>query len=993
MSEPIPTVGELLRKALFVPCRTQETLHQWIEVYLGLDIPDTLVDPDSTCSPMGLIWEIYSKALSNEEHDFQRILAYAARDSFKTLGAAVLEVLAIVHLERDVAHMAAIEQQAAKAQSYVKAFFDRPILQDYITSDNKRKMDFVRYYNTRTGDNLTEKQFKALSELEQRDFEKKAHYISIILCTMQSTNSEHVPFFVIDEVDVIPTQHLKAYEEAKAIPCTRDGKLPITLLISTRKFSFGKVQQEIDDAATTIDDGSGLHVRHWNLMDVTERCPTWRHKPEEPKVSIYYSDETLKSISEEQYLKLDPEQKSKAKYKKTAGYAGCLKCRLFAQCQGRLATGSKPYVRGSLLKPIADTIQKFRSSAVSFALAQYLCRKPSTEGLIYPSLERELHMLTAAQMASKITGEEYPETFNRDSLVQLLRQREVRFVAGIDYGYTHNFAVPLIALDGNRAFIIGAWSQAELDPAQKIELLDSKIKSFDPVIYADTEAPDMNKLLKKKGYRVKDWKKTPGSVLGGIEIVRYKLAPSIGDPEMFFLAGDEGVEFFFKRLSQYHWALDASGRPSNIPDDTDDDECFTGDTEAFTKRGWVSLREIAPTDEVWSVSSEGEGAWEVPSSVIHKQYSGGMYRISHHHLDFDATEGHSHAVMTQQSWKIDKRYWLQKRTVDEMCSEMYWANNCRWPVGPGAFVGDDEAWVAGFWIAEGCFDTHRPTYIIMDQTKQPQKDILRSRLLSLGWRWSETVNGEAVRFTVSGQGDRASSWRRMFGSGAENKKIGIDLLLRMSQSEREALWDGYMSGDGSRSSAWHFDSVSKTLIEDVQILTMMLGYGCRIVSYNCMRAGRTTITPNGHLSSNTLQSYRGHVLQRRAVAHISKTRFKKYDAKDLMVHCVRVSTGQFLARTNGKPFVAGNCDSIRYPIMNLFKVKGRVMAAEERDEYRPTLAAAQTGGGSVPQGVYGQNDWAKRVLQDYLQSDSTPGQDDAEQEVKGKRGGFIWDLG
>ena len=176
-------------------------------------------------------------------------------------------------------------------------------------------------------------------------------------------------------------------------------------------------------------------------------------------------------------------------------------------------------------------------------------------------------------MAHRITGEDYPEAFDRNALVQLMMQREMKFVAGIDYGYTHNFAVPLMAVDGTRAFVFGAWSQAELDPAQKIELLDSKIKAFDPTIYADTEAPDMNKLLKKKGYRVKDWSKTPGSVIGGIEIVRYKLAPSIGDPELFFLKGDEGCEFFFKRLSQYHWAVDAAGKPSDIPDDTDDDEC------------------------------------------------------------------------------------------------------------------------------------------------------------------------------------------------------------------------------------------------------------------------------------------------------------------------------------------------------------------------------------------------------------------------------------
>lgn len=977
MEQIDPEMEQLLRKAIFVHCKSKEDLHTWIQVYIGLDFPDTLVDPASTSSPMDLLWEIYNKAIHEEDPNFQRILAYASRDSFKTLGAAILEVLAVVHMERSVAHMAAIEQQARKAQSYVKEIFDRPILKDFVVGDNIRRVDFLRYYDPRSGDNFTEKQFVLLSPSQQMALQKKTNYIQVILCTMASTNcvdaatmitmadssekealqvlpgeyvrsfdtvnrkwettkvgsvsyslkesvrvtfengsfvvvsedhpifsrlgwirarnlrlglgcfkaggsatvssrlaswcfetdydetydpmsmvigsllgdasltwprspsgvkygcgprfqvshcaaqrdylllkqrllsrlgieskiwkdgnqfklmtgvlpqfvdlylllypddiktvtteflkkvglqavafwfmddgsgaanrigerpdralsfatcgfsveennllkdrlaqlgwkvhigktnngvknypvlmfddvnksrsfsasidrfvipclryklatpselldtrcidcgfpisvangtgfsrcpihhphslnfgraerrknkeyhtmfglkvasieflgrrwlldlhidtekeelrnfvanssvllhnSEHVPFFVVDEVDVIPKQHLRAYEEAKAIPCTRDGKLPITLLISTRKFSFGKVQQEIDEAATTVDDGSGLNVRHWNLIDVTERCPSTRHLPTEPQIPIYYSDDLLKSVSEEQYLKMDAEQKPK--YKRDIGYAGCLKnCRLFAMCHGRLATGSKPWYRGSLLKPIADTVQKFRSASVPFALAQYLCRRPSAEGLIYPSLERDIHMIGAADMAHRITGEDYPETFSRENLIQLAQQREMKFVVGIDYGFTHNFAVVLLLIDGARAFVVGGWSQPELDPAQKIDLLDAKIKMFDPVIYADTEAPDMNKLLKKKGYRVKDWKKTPGSVLGGIEAVRYKLMPSVGDPELFFLQGDEGAEMFFTRMSKYHWAIDATGKPSDIPDDTDDDE-------------------------------------------------------------------------------------------------------------------------------------------------------------------------------------------------------------------------------------------------------------------------------------------------------------------------------------------------------------------------------------------------------------------------------------
>src|SRR5262245_55157500 len=86
------------RKILFVPCRTKEALHKWIRLFLNLDLPDCIVDPDSNSSPMDMVWECYSKAMNNDDKGFARVLYYASRDSFKTLGAAILEVLAVVHL-------------------------------------------------------------------------------------------------------------------------------------------------------------------------------------------------------------------------------------------------------------------------------------------------------------------------------------------------------------------------------------------------------------------------------------------------------------------------------------------------------------------------------------------------------------------------------------------------------------------------------------------------------------------------------------------------------------------------------------------------------------------------------------------------------------------------------------------------------------------------------------------------------------------------------
>lgn len=564
MSEPLPSDDEIKRKALFVPCDSKEALHRWIRTYLHLDIPDCLVDPQSTASPMDVIWEIYDKALRNDDPDFSRVLAYASRGSFKTLGAAILEVLAVVHLQRDVAHMAAIEGQAHKAQSYVKKFFNKPFLREFVVGNNKRELQILRYHDSTTGDNLSQDKWLALpGEAEKDKYQEIKKDVKIVVCTMAGANSDHVPFFVVDEIDVVP--NVQAYEDSKMIPDPIDGINPITLLTSTRKFSFGLVQKEIDESVET-----GLHIRHWNLMDVTERCPVSRHRPDLPRLPIYRSDETLRAISEESYNILTSD--AQAKYVKDEGYAGCLQnCKLFAVCQTRLA--DKQTSTSSMLKPITHTINQFRTNSVPKAKAQLLCWKPSTEGLIYSSFDRDLHMLTPGQMAEMITGEKQHPGFSKAQLLNLMKQRELGFAAGMDFGYTHNFSVVVGARDGNRMFIIDCISQAELEPSQQVELCNGKIKDLDPIIFADTENPQMIKTLKRAGFRMKEWSKIAGSVIGGIEIVRMKLLPAMGDPQLFFLQGDDGCELLAKRLSSYHWKLDAAGKPSKDPDDTEDDEC------------------------------------------------------------------------------------------------------------------------------------------------------------------------------------------------------------------------------------------------------------------------------------------------------------------------------------------------------------------------------------------------------------------------------------
>lgn len=984
------TQEEILKRCLFIPCDSKESLHRWIKIYLGFDLPDVVVHPESNSCPMEFVWEIYSKALADNDPDFTRILGMSSRDSYKTLSSAILEVLFMVHCGRSTCHLAAIETQAGFALGYVKNFLSRPYLKDYVIGDNKREVELIRFEDPQTGFAYTIDEYKNLSEIIQNKLIKKHNYVRIIILTRTASNGNHSSSVVLDEAELAKTD---GYEEAKLIPGPWGVKNAITTLVSTRKTAFGLVQKEIDEAAKT-----GLHLRHWNIIDVTEACPTERHLPEQPKVNLYVNDTDLSVLDETQFNLAD--ERTQNQYHQQEMFAGCAKCPLAAMCKGLLATKQRkdksdlPIV--NLYKPIPHTISLFKKVSPEMAQAQLMTRKPESTGLIYSKIDRNIHMLTASQMIEKATGEPAGKNFTKDELIDFFIKNDAKFYSGMDFGWAHDFAVVTGVVWGNYIFIIDSVAKPGLELDEKIAACEH-LKIMNPIIFPDPEDPASAATFRTKGhFKVRKWHKEKGSVKAGIEIVRSKLKPTIGLPTMFFLRDDEGCNNLFVQMSRYHFKQDVSGNITDEPDKENDDSCFTESLEVLSNRGWLKIKDLKESDEVLAVTKEGAAFFEKPLAIINKHYEGDGYKIKHHHLEFTATSDHSHAVMRQMDWKVKKQFKLEKRTVDDMCGEMYWANNLKdWPFGKGLFKqGPDEAWMAGFWVAEGCFDTGRPTFIIFDQTKLNHKEKFREIIKRLDWTWSETIsdfsetlNTNQTRFVVSRQKERVIEWRNLFGELSYQKKLTVDSIFKMTQEERQAFWEGYMCGDGSRTqSAWHFDSTSRELLDGLQILTLTLGYGCRVIDYyDCFKPRMQTF-PSGNAYMSR-QSYRANVLRKGAVAHIDKKIFNKITLNE-QVYCVRTTTGMFFARDNGKPFVAGNCDAARYLVMNVFNNKGKVMAAI--DDGVITSAPKQLAMPITP--AQALNKEFQAIIDSHLDSSRTNIETE-DSTVKKKSSKFVFDIG
>jgi hypothetical protein len=382
-------------------------------------------------------------------------------------------------------------------------------------------------------------------------------------------NSEHVPIMFLDEVDVV--RDPQAYDEAKMIPGMERGVYPITVKLSTRKFAFGMMQRELDLAATT-----GEVIKRWNILDITEKCPPERHKPNEDgsKVDIYVHKRLpLRSSFEEEYQALPEAQK--ADWEKVNVHPGCVKCPLVAVCKGKLA--DKPDTAKStkyiLYKPIKSVINNFKKIPPDMAEAQLMCWRPSTKGLIYPRFEptqQKGNLVSIPKAWEIITGDKKDDV-NLTELVSMLHDTEARFYAGVDWGYTHESTIVVMAVTASGySFIIDTYGSPGLEIHEFVEICASYQERYNiGRWFCDNAAPANIKALKKRlkmvspHVMVPDFKK---DVLAGIEAIRSQIVTSTGSRRLLVLDTPENQKII-QGFKVHHFKLDMAGNPTTTPDD------------------------------------------------------------------------------------------------------------------------------------------------------------------------------------------------------------------------------------------------------------------------------------------------------------------------------------------------------------------------------------------------------------------------------------------
>lgn len=544
---------EELKKRFFLShLNTVEELKDWIRTYLGLLLPYQNIskyteDPAEGVlfsSPLEAIWEAYDTYKKDLYKQNPGYIWMANRDGAKTLAGSILNILLITHFKAEIAHLAAVRKQAEKCLEYTNLFLRqiKPYLEHHgrkIIGDSKTKIQILNEDNTLS-------------------------YIDVVVATLAGGNSQRATVGSYDELDTLSKQGYQGYKESLLIPTRKNNHGPLKIKYSTRKFSFGVFEKEIQERATTKEK-----LVQWNILDIAERCDDKRSQKSAGETHLRY---VAKKLPMKLYTEEDKSSMSamaQTDLKPVYLHKGCLSCPLAPVCQGHLTKKSPDQKEGpgSVYKSIDFVIGRFRETSAEMAEAQLLCWKPSSIGLVYPRFSYELgdNVVTPEQAIRLITGDEVVAP-TLEQIVESLKMLEADFYAGVDFGFTnHSVIVVMAVIKAGYAFILDSYSMPGLEAHEFAEIAAEFQQKY-PISkwFCDQASPATIKTFRKKGLKCPDFRK---DVQDGINSVRSVIVTSTG-ARMLKVIKTENTKPVIDMFKEHHFLLDAVGDVTKNPDDS-----------------------------------------------------------------------------------------------------------------------------------------------------------------------------------------------------------------------------------------------------------------------------------------------------------------------------------------------------------------------------------------------------------------------------------------
>lgn len=524
---------------IFQHLSSAQQIKEWVRAFLGLEIPLEITDPESTSSPLDAIWYVYNTFKTNSGDKNPGAIMMSCREGMKTVSVAILEILLLLHFQLEIGHAAAVETQSSVALQYIESFMLNimPLLEVAGWSNQTQNKRLIKF-KTPQG---------------------KFPFIKVVICSTKGMNSLHSNVLFLDELDLADP---KALKEGKNIVGYSRGIYGMTVYLSTRKYAFGNMAQAIDSA-----DEMGYKILRWNIIDVTEACPPERHLPQGPKEDRYVAKSLpLKQITTEEFGLLADAEKPKWDFLKDV-HEGCRSCSLLPVCKMRLS--QKPQsARGGFYKPIGSVIQKFKENTPDIAEAQLMCWKPGSEGLVYPRFDSGINkgnIFTLKQAYETFVGETTKKVITEIDLLYELKKAGIPIYAGVDWGYTHDSVIIIVAMMPNgEVWVLDCYAAPGLEFSDVLDIAKSfRDKYGVQRWFVDTAQPSHMKSFNKNGMKCPKFTK---DVMGGIESIRSKIVNAEGR-RFLRVIDTPNTRKVINAIIKHRFVLDGQGNLTMSPDD------------------------------------------------------------------------------------------------------------------------------------------------------------------------------------------------------------------------------------------------------------------------------------------------------------------------------------------------------------------------------------------------------------------------------------------
>jgi len=528
-------------KLLLRPCKTRTELKAWIKYFLFLELPDVTVSRYSDTNPLNVIWEVYDICVNKNNPDkIQELLFVAGRGSGKTLGMAIAELMVLMHDHRDVVHVGAIQNQAERCYAYQKNFLYnkklKPLVMPQDIPEDQRiaeKLNMSKSMFNLNGEKIT---------------------LEVLPCTLKACNGPHVPLVVVDEIDTVSGEGVKAFKEISGMLDSKGGKKALRVGISTRKSRYGLMNRQIENALE-----EGRTVRRWTALEFSERCTDERSGTKE--INLYVNQEKMEVLTEVEYGK---REKSKQKeFIQHKALEGCAKCPLFSIC---LTDAKKQISTSPMLKPLDEMIQKVRAEGADWALAQLMNLKPSVEGIIFREFEERIHVKVWNQMWYILTGREFPGECTHDMFVKKCHELNLPCYAGIDWGFSSPNTVVFSFVDAREnIYVVRCDGMTYISQPTWIHHIRTKYHNMYRCQLYVPDAADQGAIqeMKKTGLPVAN-QPDKGQINTGVQVIKKWLKiPGSLDSKIFF--AKETCGHIIQEFQLYHYKLDAAGFVTDEP--------------------------------------------------------------------------------------------------------------------------------------------------------------------------------------------------------------------------------------------------------------------------------------------------------------------------------------------------------------------------------------------------------------------------------------------